>query len=181
MAGVGPVVEEREHAEPLGADEALRADDRDAVALLDRGAADLLGVDLRLAVGADADQRVGLVDRVLLRHAVDGGRGDLDHAVDLETAAGAEHVAAAVDLGGEDVLLAVERQRGRAVDHDVAALDRAVDRRLVAHVAERELKPRLGLLGVVEVRDVEHPYLLHALRAQEPYQIDSEKPGTAGY
>ena len=164
---VRPVVEEREYAEALRADEALRTDDRDAVPLLDRLAADVLRVDLRMAVGPHADERIGLVDRMLLGDAVDRRRGNLHHAVAAELAARGEHVAASVDLGRVDVVLGVERKRRRAVHHDVASLDALLDRRDVAYVAERELKPALALLRILEVGYVENANFLHALRAEE--------------
>src|SRR5205807_8149388 len=71
-----PVEEDLEHADALRTDERLRPDDR----RLDRGdAAQRLRVDLGLAVPADADERIVLLDRMLFRHAVHRGGGAEDH------------------------------------------------------------------------------------------------------
>ena len=147
--------------------------------MLDRLAADVLRVDLRLAIGPDADQRIGLVDRMLLRNAIDGRRGNLHHPVAAELAARGEDVAAAVNLGREDVLFGVERKRSGAVNDNIAALDALLYRRNVAHVAKSELEPRFGLLRIVEVGYVEDTNFLHTLGAEETNEIDAEKARTA--
>ena len=68
-----PVEQDLEDAEPLRSDERLRPDDR----RLDRGdAAERFRVDLRLPVPPHADERIVLLDRMLFRDAVHGGRGD---------------------------------------------------------------------------------------------------------
>src|SRR5919197_1360715 len=62
-----PVEEDLEDPQAFRADERLRPDDRG----VHRGdAAEGLCVDLRLAVLADADERIVLFDRMFLRHAV---------------------------------------------------------------------------------------------------------------
>ena len=71
-----PVEQDLEHAEPLRADEGLRPQDDDLEPTPPGLARDALGLDLRLAVVADADERRVLADRVVLRDAVDRGRGD---------------------------------------------------------------------------------------------------------
>ena len=75
-----PVEQDLEDAEPLGPDERLGPNDHDLQAPAAELLRDLLGLDLRLAVVADADERVVLVDRVLLRNAVHGRRRDQDRA-----------------------------------------------------------------------------------------------------
>src|SRR5439155_14560085 len=70
-----PVEENLEHAEPLGPEKRLRADDH---ALQRRRADKALALDLRLAVGADALERILLGNRVHPGNAVDGGRGNVD-------------------------------------------------------------------------------------------------------
>src|SRR5882672_2063885 len=67
-----PIEEDLEHAQALLTDEGLGAHYR----RLDRGnPAESLRVDLRLAVPSHPDERIVLLDRMLLRHAVDRGRG----------------------------------------------------------------------------------------------------------
>src|SRR5206468_10775333 len=62
-----PDEQDLEHAEPLRSDERLRTDDR----RLDRGhTTEAFGVDLRLPVRTNSDQRIVLLDRMLLRYAV---------------------------------------------------------------------------------------------------------------
>ena len=67
---LGPVVEQREHAQPLRPDERLRPDDRHAHALLPILQADLLRLDLGDAVRAHAVELVGLDERVMVGNAV---------------------------------------------------------------------------------------------------------------
>ena len=67
-----PVEEDLEDPEPLGLDERLRPQDHAVQSTPHEGADGVLGLDLRLAVVADAVERVVLLDRVLVRHAVDG-------------------------------------------------------------------------------------------------------------
>ena len=57
-------------------------------------AAEMLGVDLRLAVPADPDEWIALVDRVALGNAVDGGRRDQDEPPDAGLERGAITTAA---------------------------------------------------------------------------------------
>ena len=71
---IGPVVEELEHSEALRPDEALGAEDGDAHASGAKRQAYLFRLDLGLAVRAHALQAIVLVDRVVIRDAVDGGR-----------------------------------------------------------------------------------------------------------
>ena len=176
VARVGPVVEQREDAEALRADEALRTDDRDAEAFLDRLTADVLRVDLGVSVGPDADHRVGLVDRVLLRDAVDGRRGDLDHAVELELARGVQHVTATIDLRRTNILLTIKGKCRGAMHHHIAPFRHLLNRRDITHIAERELQPRLLLLRIIKVRNIKYADFFDALRAKVTNQIDAQKP-----
>ena len=178
MPSVGPVIEQGKDAEALGTDEALRTDHRHAETAFPRVSADLLGLDLRVAIGSDADELVGLVDRMTLRHAVDGGGGDLNHPRHTTAAARRDHIARTVDLRRTDVLRRIERQGRRGVHHHIAPLHTGVHRRGIAHIALGELEPGLLHLRIVEVCDVEHTDLLHALRAQMPNKIDAEKSAT---
>ena len=73
LAGEDPVVEDLEDTEASRTEKGLRAHDRHAVALGAVGGADLLSCDLAFAVRTHANHRVGLVYRVLVGDAVDGG------------------------------------------------------------------------------------------------------------
>src|SRR5215813_3686117 len=96
-----PVEQDLEDAEPLGPNERLRPNDR----RVDGGdAAERFGVDLRLAVPADTDERVVLLDRVLLRDAVDRRRGDEDDAPDVCVARLLQDVLRPGDVDGPDRL-----------------------------------------------------------------------------
>ena len=87
-------------------------------------AADLLRLDLRLAVPADADERVVLVDRMLLRDAVDRGRRDEDDAAHARLGRGGEHVRRAADVHRADRLArGLDRERGGRVHDHVGAGD----------------------------------------------------------
>ena len=94
-AVLGPVVEQGEDAQALGADEALGPDDRHDHALLAELLAHAFGFDLGHAVGADAVQLVVLQQGVVVGNAVDRGGGDVHeppHAVRLRPSAGAARV-----------------------------------------------------------------------------------------
>ena len=140
----------------------------------------LLGLDLGLAVGAHAVERGLLGDRVLVVGAVDGGRGDVDHAVDARVLRGPKHVAGTVDSGVADTLVVPERERRGGVDDRVRArlLERGGDRFLVANVALDELDAFdlvLGFEGLqVERRDVPAA-LLEVLTG-----VEAQKAGAAG-
>src|SRR5205085_443227 len=100
----------------------LRADQDDVEAAPDELEAYPLGVDLRLAVVADADERGLLRDRVDLRDAVDGRRRDEDDAADARLARGREHRRGAVDVRRPDRLAGcLDRERRRGMDEDVGA------------------------------------------------------------
>src|SRR5207302_152820 len=65
--------------------------------------ADPLRLDLRRAVVADADERVLLDDRVLVRHAVDRGGRDEEDTANAGLERRAEHVDGTADVDREDV------------------------------------------------------------------------------
>src|SRR6185312_7913400 len=65
-----PVEQDLEDSEPLGPEEGLRTHDDDLEAPPGAGVAEPLRVDLRLAVVADPDERIALVDGMALGHAV---------------------------------------------------------------------------------------------------------------
>ena len=77
--------------------------------------------------------------------------------------------ARALDVGREDLLPGIERQRGGAVDHEIDAGHGALDRGGVADVSLDRLDR--AALGIVERRDVQRADLVPA-REQEAHQID---------
>ena len=77
----------------------------------------------------------------------------MDHALDARFVGGLEHVAAAVDVRGIDILRRIERQRGGRVHDHVHALHGALDRGQVADVA-LDLRDAAAL-GVGKIRYVE--------------------------
>src|SRR5207253_493985 len=94
-----PVEQDLEDTEPLGPDERFRPDDR----RLDGGdAAQRLGVDLRLAVPPDADERVVLLDRMLLRYSVHRRRGNEDDAPGTGVVRRVQDVLRAADVDRAD-------------------------------------------------------------------------------
>ena len=99
-----PVEEDLEHTEPFRADERLRSHDHDVEPTTTELAGEQLRVDLRLAVPPHADERIGLVDRVMLRHAVDGRRRDENHPPDAGAERGSENVGGALDVHRADRL-----------------------------------------------------------------------------
>ena len=117
-----------------------------------------LGLDLRLAVPADADERVVLVDRVPLRHAVDRGRRDEDDAANARLERRGENVGRALDVDGANRLArGLDRQRGGGVDDDVGPGDERAHVLLRANVPPHLLDAALEL-GVVERSDVERAH-----------------------
>ena len=149
-----PVVEQREDAQPLRADERLGPQHGHDEA---RGAEPLglrLGRDLRNPVRADAVQPVVLLQRMVIGNAVDGRRRDVDGALDAVVARGLEHDPRADDVGGVDVLGRIERQRRGAVHDVAAALQRGVHVAPNPDVALHHADVRLHV-RVAERRDVE--------------------------
>ncbi len=72
VAGVRPVIEEREHAKPFRADERFGTDDRDASPARALEAL-LFRQNLGASIRPDADQRVVLYKRMMVGDAVHGG------------------------------------------------------------------------------------------------------------
>ena len=132
-----------------------------------------------MSVGADADELVGLVERMVVGHAVDGGRGDVDDALDARLLGGLEDVLHAVDLGGVDVLLGVEREGRRRVDDPLHVLHALSDEVKVADVAEDMVN--LVLLRVVKGGDVDGSDFPLALVAEIADHVDGEKAAAARY
>ena len=171
-AVANPVEQDLEDAEPLRADERLRPDDHDVEPAAAELAGQLLGLDLRLAVPPDADERIVLVDRMPLGDAVDGGRRDQDDAPHAGAERAGEHVRRALDVDGADRRARrLDRQRRRGVHDHVRAVDERAHVALGADVAAHLLDAALEL-AVVERRDVERPHGAavgeHAAREMEP-------------
>ena len=139
----------------------------------------VLGLDLRLAVVADAVEGVVLLDRVLVRHAVDGCGRDEDDASHAGLGGGREQRQRAVDVDGLDLRpRAANRERGRGVDEDPRALDELARGALVPDVPP-ELANLAFELRVVEADEVERPHLV-AVGEQPPRQVQSEESRAAG-
>ena len=135
----------------------------------------LLGLDLRLAVPADADERVVLVDRVALGHAVDGGRRDQDHTPDACLERGAEDGGGALDVDRADRRARrLDRQCRRGVDDDVGARHELARVPLGANVAAHLLDTALEL-AVVERGNVQRADRV-ALRERSRARWSPRKP-----
>ena len=171
-----PVEQDLEHAEPLRTDERLRTDDR----RVDCGdAAECFRVDLRLAVPADADQRIVFLDRMFLGHAVDGRRRDEEDPTDGGVAGGDQDVFRAADVDRADCLTrGLNRKRGRRVHDHVRALDELPHVSEVADVGSKLLDGALEF-GVVQRDGVERPHLV-PVREKPARQVEAEKARAAG-
>jgi hypothetical protein len=178
LAVVDPVEEDLEDTEAALAEERLRAQDGD-VQPVAVGLAHPLRLNLGLAVGADGDEAVLLRDGVLLVQAVDRRAGDVDDRLHAVRDGGVEDVARAVDVDLVDELVAaVDGQRGRGVADGLHPVHGAADGSGVAHVALHELDlafPVLRHRRRVEDAD------LHALTEQAAHDGLAEEAGAAGH
>ena len=172
-----PVEEDLEDAEPFGPDERLRAQDHAVQAAPHERADRVLGLDLGLAVVADAVERVILLDRVLVRHAVDSG-GDEHDAPHAGLGGGRKQGQRAVDVDGLDLRpRSADRKRGRGVHEDPRALNELARRRFVTDVPS-ELANLSFELRVVQADEVERPHLVPV--GEEPTgEVQPEKSGSA--
>ena len=91
--------------------------------------------------------------------------------VEIELPRRVQDILRAIDFGRVDVPLGIKRKRRGAMDHDIATLGDLLHRRDIADITLRELEPRLGLLGIVEVGNVKNSNLIHLLRAKETDEI----------
>ena len=174
-----PVEEDLEHAQALGPDERLRAQDDHLEPTAPDAVCDPLGLDLRLAVVADPDERCVLAERVVLRDPVDRRRRDQDRPANAGLERGRERDRGAVDVDGADRLArGLDRERRRRVDEHVGAVDETGGGGRVADVAAQLLGPALQLL-VVERREVERAHVV-ALGEQTPREVQAEEARAAG-
>ena len=138
-----PVEQDLEDAEALRADEGLRAQDDDLEPAAGDAPRHALGLDLRLAVVADPDERRVLAQRVVLRDAVDRGRGDQDGAADSRLERRDQRDRGAVDVDRADRLArGLDRQGGCRVDEHVGALDEPGGGGRISNVAAQLLDRR---------------------------------------
>ena len=113
--------------------------------------------------GADAVERKVLGERMHLRHAVHGGRRDVDDAANARVARGREQRRSPVDVDRHDLApRAADRQRRGRVDEHVGAVAELARARGVAHVAAD--LGHVALDRVVDRHDVERAHVV-ALRA----------------
>ena len=164
------------HAEPLGAEERLRPDD-DGVER--RCPHVLLAGDLRLAVRPDAVQREVLGERVHLRDAVDGCRGDVDEPADAGLPGGVEQLRRPVDVHGHDLA-------ARAADRQAPpphARRRRRRSRAARAFASSRMSPRISTMSlldrIVDGDEVERAHLV-ALGDEVAREVQAEKARTAG-
>src|SRR5207244_9973374 len=112
-------------------------------------AAEALGVDLRLAVRADADERVVLDDRMLLGYAVDGSRGDEDDAAHARVPCRDQDVLRAADVDRADRgARCLDREGGRRVHDDLGPVAEGANAVELANVSAQLLDRALEA-GVV--------------------------------
>jgi hypothetical protein len=114
---------------------------------------------------------------VVVGNAVDGGGGDVDNAFDAGRFRGGEDVPRAVDLGGEDVFLRIEREGGGGVDDPAHPLHGAGDVAGVANVALEEV--HAVFLRIVEGGDVEGAHR-RAAREEMAHHVDAEEAAASG-
>src|SRR5690606_25647198 len=116
---------------------------------------------------------------MMIRHAVDCRRGNLNDTLDAMLLSRLEHVTRAIDVGRENVFTAVKRQRRRAVNDDIHTLHGAVHRRPVANVAFDGRDLSMTALRIIELGDIERRHPMPA-RQQVAHEIDAKKTGPAG-
>ena len=173
-----PVEEDLEDPEPLGPDERLRAQDHAVQAAPHEGADGVFGLDLRLAVVADAVERVVLLDRMLVRHAVDGV--DVDETNTTRTPASA---AAESRVSVPSTLTDSISARDPRIGSAAAACTRirapwTSSRAAVSSRMSPELANLSFELRVVEADEVERPHLVPV--GEEPTsQVQAEKSRSA--
>jgi hypothetical protein len=171
-----PVEQDLEHAQPLRADERLRTQDHDLEPAPARAAGDALGLDLRLAVVADADERRVLAQRVVLRDPVHRGRGDEDGAADAGLERRGERDGCAFDVDRADrVARGLDRQCSGRVDEHVGAFDQA--RAGVARTSPRSSSTERSSSASLERRCVQCPHVVPRPRASR--EMQAEEPGPA--
>ena len=150
-----PVEQDLEDAEPLRADERLRAHGRELEPALPKRARHGLGLDLGPSVGADTDERITLVDRVALWHAVYRSRRDQHHPphAGVERRGKKRRRPADVDRANR-LARRLDRQRRRRMHEHLGAGDELGRAPPVADVAA-QLLDRCFELRVVERGEVE--------------------------
>ena len=128
---------------------------------------------------ADADERIVLLDRMLLRHAVDRGRRDEDDTPDARVVRGAQHVLGSADVDRANRFArGLDRQRRRRVHDHVGARHELADAVAVANVAAQLLDGALEL-GVVQRDDVEGSHVM-PVGEQPSSEVQAEKARAAG-
>src|SRR2546423_1389787 len=116
---------------------------------------------------------------MLLRNAVDRGRGDEHHARHTRIARRAQNILGTTHVHRPDrVARSLDRQRGRSVNDDIGAGDERADLIRVANVAA-ELLDRLLELGIVERHNVQRPDLV-PVGEQPPREVQAEEARAAG-
>ena len=181
VTSIRPVVEKREHPQTLRSDETLRTDNRNGIPLLYRFTTDIFSIYFSLAVRPDANKRIGLVNRMFFRNAVNCGRRYLNHTIEIELPRRVKNVAATVDLCRKNIFFRIKRQSRRAVNDDIAPFGHLLYGRNVAYIAQRELKPWLVLLRIFKIGYIQYTNLIHSLRTQKTDEINPEKTRAAGY
>ena len=103
-----------------------------------------------------------------------------DNALDLAVIGlrRVEQVSRALYVGGIDIVLMVERERGGGMDYGVMVTHHTAHSLDVADIALHDVYPRL--LGIVELGDIEGSDVFDTLAVQVTDQIDAEKTRPAG-
>jgi hypothetical protein len=114
---------------------------------------------------------------MLFRHAVDGRRGDEDHALDAGLRGDGEQRQRPVDVDRADLLArAADRQRCRGVHEDPRAVDQLATSHFVANVPAKFLD---GDSRLVERDEVERAHLV-AVGEEPPREVQAEEARSAG-
>src|SRR5438034_5920829 len=137
LAVVHPIKENLKDAKPSSANKRLRSNDAYDQSLAAILLAHLLGLDLALAVRANADQGVRLIQWVVLRHPVDGGGRDVYHTRRAEPLAHSQHVPRTLHIDLANIFGFPQGQASRRMHYHVGAGQFAFERRHIAHVAAR--------------------------------------------
>ena len=174
-----PVEEDLEHTQPLGTDERLRTDDDRVESSPSERQAEPLGVDLRLPVVPDTDERIVLVDRMVVGHAVHSSRRDQHDAPDAGLERGTQRDRCALDVDPTDRgPRHLDRKRGGGVDEHVGTRDEPPSVRGQPDVAAQLLDPTLEA-RILERHEVERPHVVPV--GDEPTrEMQAEEAGPAG-
>ena len=138
----------------------------------------MLRLDLRLAVVPDADQRVVLVDRVVLGDAVDGRRRDETTRRTPRLERRAEERRRPPDVDGADRLARrLDREGGGGMDEDVGAADEPRGA-AASRTSPRSSSTSRSSLVVVERLEVERPHRVTVVE-ETACEVQAEEAGAA--